>query len=96
MAQQIKKERLPLQSVIFSLTECSAALAALEEINTLHTQIRGMNLLERENLILRPETIVTLVGATRDFFVFVLQTFLISEKTYTHLKNTTMVIRLIN
>lgn len=68
MAQQIKKERLPLQSVIFSLTECSAALVALEEINTLHTQIRGMSLLERENLILRPETVVTLVGATRDCF----------------------------
>ena len=68
MAQQIKKERLPLQSVLFSLTECSAALAALDEVNRLHTQIRGMNLLERENLILRPETVFALVGATRDCF----------------------------
>ena len=68
MAQQIKKERLPLQSVLFSLTECSAALAALEEINRLHTQIGGMNFLERENLILRPETVFALVGTARDSF----------------------------
>jgi hypothetical protein len=68
MPQVPQKERIPLQSVLFSLTECSAALAALDEINRLHTQIRRMNLLERENLILRPETVVTLVGATRDSF----------------------------
>ena len=63
-----QKERPVLQSVLFSLTECSAALAALEEINRLHAEIRGMNLLERENLVLRPETVVTLVGTTRDSF----------------------------
>lgn len=68
MTQVPKKERIPLQSVLFSLTECSAALAALDEVNRLHTQIRGMNLLERENLVLRPETVVTLVGGMRDCF----------------------------
>jgi len=68
MVQSLKKERLPLQSVLFSLTECSAALAALDEVNRLHTQIRGMNLLERGNLILRPETVLALVGTTRDSF----------------------------
>ncbi|MBU6431189.1 MAG: hypothetical protein KGJ58_02175 [Patescibacteria group bacterium] len=64
----MKKERLPLQSVLFSLTECSSALAALDEVNRLHIQIRGMNLLERENLVLRPEIVVTLVGGIRDCF----------------------------
>jgi hypothetical protein len=68
MTKVSQRERLPLQSVLFSLTQCSAALAALEEINRLHTAIRDMNLLERENLILRPETVIALVGTTRDSF----------------------------
>lgn len=68
MSQTQKKERVPLQSVLFSLTECSAALAALDDVNRLHAQIRGMNLLERENLILRPETVVALLGGMRDCF----------------------------
>ena len=65
---QSEKERPLLQSVIFSLNECSAALAALGEINRLHTKIRGMSLSERENLILRPETVFALVGTARDCF----------------------------
>lgn len=68
MGKVSQKERPRLQSVLFSLTECSAALTALDEVNRLHTQIRGMNLLERENLILRPETVLALVGTTRDSF----------------------------
>lgn len=68
MVQIPQKERPVLQSVLFSLAECSAALAALDDINRLHTQIRAMNLLERENLILRPETVLALVGTTRDSF----------------------------
>lgn len=63
-----QKERPALQSILFSLNEVIAALSALAEINKLHTEICGMNLLQRENLILRPETVVTLVGATRDYF----------------------------
>ncbi len=63
-----QKERPALQSILFSLNEVIAASSALAEINKLHTEIRGMNLLQRENLILRPETVVTLVGATRDYF----------------------------
>lgn len=63
-----KSERLPLQSVLFSLNEAIGALSALAETSKLLTEIRSMNLLQRENLILRPETVVTLVSATRDCF----------------------------
>jgi len=68
MVQISEKERVPFQSVLFSVTECLAALTALGEINKLHAQVCEMNSLERENLILSPETIVTLVGTARDYF----------------------------
>ncbi len=68
MNQLIKKERIPIQSILFSLTECLDALVALDEVNRLHTQIPIMNLLERESLNFRPEIMVTLVSVTRDCF----------------------------
>src|SRR3989339_1056586 len=63
-----QKERPALQSILFSLNEVIAALSALAEINKLHAEIREMNSVQRENLVLRAETVVTLVGATRDYF----------------------------
>ncbi len=44
MAQQIKKERLPLQSVLFSLNMVMDVFSALAEIKKFHTEIGGMNL----------------------------------------------------
>lgn len=61
-------ERLPLQSVLFSIDEAISAFSALVEINKLHTEIRMMNNLQRENLVLQPETVLTLLVATRDYF----------------------------
>jgi hypothetical protein len=63
-----KKERPALQTILFSVNEAISALSALAEVNKLHSEIRSMNLLQREGLVLRPETVITLVGATRDYF----------------------------
>jgi hypothetical protein len=68
MTSIISKERPPLQSVLFLLDRAIEAFSALAEINRLHTEIRGLNNLRRENPVLRPETVFILVGATRDYF----------------------------
>lgn len=68
MVHIAQTRRPALPSVLFALDEGIATLAALGEVNRLHTHIREMSHQKSGEFALRPETIVTLVGATRDYF----------------------------
>ena len=52
MDKNTKKERLPLQSVIFSINECCEALTTLCEVDKLYKQVIEMGPIEKENFVL--------------------------------------------
>ena len=81
------EERTPLQSIIFSIDECCDAWTALVEVNKIYKQFLGANQEDRKKLIPPSETIVALLGITRDAFCVRVANLLDKRKNINSLKN---------
>ncbi len=60
------EKRPALMSVLFILDECCKAIDALKEMNRYASEIRKMNLLERDTLPISNQTVIQSMGAIRD------------------------------